>query len=235
MRMPVRHDPNAPRIQPKRRLAAAQAETGSPRPESAPRAARHDPSFTNPRFGVAVPHPPRHVEGHREVLQGGPRCGGSRIPPLGAGADELEPVCGLHRRRRRSTRGERLRLDHAGPTTAQLGGNRGRIPPLDVHGARLSRSGPRSPHRSRGDSICEGSGSPRDAPPRVTVRRADLRTSRLRANEGDAIIPGPEEASTADSRRAENAAARPMTARSGRARKPSNTTLIYEPRTDACS
>jgi len=233
--MPVRHDPNAPRIQPQRRLTAAHAETRSPRSEFAHRDARHDPSFNNPRLGVARPPPPRHVEGHRAVLQGGPRCGGSRVPPLGAGADEVEPVCGLHRRRQRSTRGERLRLDHAGPTSAQLGWNRGRIPPLDVHGACPSRSRPRSPHRSRGDSICEGSGNPRDAPPRVTVWRADLPTSRLRANEGDAIIPGPGEASTADSRRAENAAARPMTARSGRARKPSNTTLIYEPRTDACS
>ena len=69
----------------------------------------------------------------------------------------------------------------------------------------------------------------------VPVRRTDLPAPRLRTNEGDAVVPRQPEASSTQSCLQENIAARPMTAPSRRARKPSNTTLIYEARTDACS
>src|SRR5207244_13174267 len=92
-----------------------------------------------------------------------------------------------------------LRLAHARPAKAELERDDRGVSSLDVHGAGSSRSRSRSAHRSRGDPVCEGSGDPRDAPPRVTLRRVDLPTSRLQTNDGDAVVPRGSEPSTPSS------------------------------------
>src|SRR6266705_3766263 len=78
----------------------------------------------------------------------------------------------------------------------------------------------------------KGARHPRDAPPQFGLRRAHLHKSRFRTNNGNAIVPGTRKTSPwKRSRLPEIGATGAMTIRSARARKPSNTTLIYEART----
>src|SRR5256712_8570516 len=203
-----------------------------PGAESARRGSRQGASG-NPR-GFGSPRPPssRHVERDREDPESRPRCGGPHLPSLGTDAHEVESVRRLHCRRRRGTRRQRLRLAHARPAKAELERDDRGVSSLDVHGAGPSRPRARSSHRARSDPIRRGARHPRDAPPRFDFWRAHLHASRFRTNNGDAIVPGTRKTSrSARSRLPENRATRAMTIRSVRARKPSNTTLIYEART----
>src|SRR3989442_14030047 len=106
------------------------------------------------------------------------------------------------------------------------------ISSLDVQGAGPSRPRPRSSHRSGSHPIRKGARHPCDAPPRFCLWRADLHASRFRANDGDALVLGTRKTSPwTRSHLPENGATREMTIPSARARKPLNTTSIYEART----
>src|SRR5439155_1082370 len=154
---------------------------------------------------------------------------GDEDPGIGGHARERR---GVQMKSRRGTRRQRLPLAHARPAEAELERDDRGVSSLDVHGAGPSRPRPRSSHRSGSDSIRKGARHPRDAPPRFGLWRADLHASRFRANDGDAPVLGTRKTSPwTRSHLPENGATREMTIPSVRARKPSNTTSIYEART----
>jgi len=130
-----------------------------------------------------------NVGGNLRHLGARSRCGRSGVSSVGAHANAFEPLCGIHRRSRRHSRRERVRVAHGGSTASTSRGHHGGVPAVHVHGAGPSREGSRSANRACREPLGEGPRHLGHALARIRLWRAGLPTTRVRADEGDATHP----------------------------------------------